>query len=184
VDSKDRVWFGTEGGMSMFDGKEWRHWTHADGMGAPNSEDLPNSPNTGLGTRSRHDLSVLVQGAESYNPNYVFAVHVAPDDTVWAGTWGAGVARYDGKGWTNFGAKDGLAGNIVYSIAQDQDGTFWFGTNHGLSRYDGHSWHNYGQADGILEDHVYAIAVAPNGDIWAGTKRGVVRIGYKKRSGG
>lgn len=184
VDSKDRVWFGTEGGISMFDGKDWRHWTHADGIGAPNSQNLPNSPNTGLGTRSRHDLSVLIQGGESYNPNYVFAVHVAPDDTVWVGTWGGGVARYDGQGWTNYSAKDGLAGNIVYSIAQDRQGVFWFGTNRGLSRYDGRSWHNYGRADGLLEDNVYAIAVAPNGDIWAGTKRGVVRLGHHQRIGG
>ena len=57
VDAQDRVWFGTEGGVSMFDGVRWRHWTHADGLGAPNVQQRPASPNTGLGTRDRHDAA-------------------------------------------------------------------------------------------------------------------------------
>ena len=53
VDAQDRVWFGTEGGVSMYDGRRWVSWTHKDGLGAPNSDNLPFSTNTGLGTRSR-----------------------------------------------------------------------------------------------------------------------------------
>lgn len=180
VDSKDRVWFGTEGGVSMLDGDEWRHWTHKDGMGADNTTDLPISSNTGLGTRSRHDLNTTVDGVESYNPDYVFALHIAPDDSVWVGTWGGGVAHFDGNKWTNLTVRDGLAGNIIYSIAQDDEGTLWFGTNHGLSRYDGHSWHNYGIHDGLLDVNIYAIAISPDGSIWAGTRNGVARFGYKQ----
>lgn len=180
VDRTGRVWFGTEGGISMLDGKQWKHWTHKDGLGAPNAKNLPVSPNTGLGTRSRHDLSTLVQGAESFNPNYVFSVHIAPDGALWAGTWGGGVSRFDGKTWRNLTTADGLAGNIVYSIAQDARGVFWFGTNHGLSRYDGRQWQTYGRAQGLLGDDVYALAVDPRGDVWAGTKSGVVRIGGKQ----
>lgn len=178
VDKQDRVWFGTEGGVSMFDGKTWRSWSHKDGMGAPNQNKLSASPNTGLGTRSRHDLSMLSgDGKLTYNPSYVFALHVALDQSVWAGTWGGGVSRFDGARWHNYTTREGLAGDIVYSIAQEPSGVLWFGTNNGISRYDGKTWHNYDKAAGLLEDHVYALAVAPNGDIWAGSRRGVARIG-------
>jgi hypothetical protein len=177
VDSKDRVWFGTEGGVSMFDGKTWKSWTHKDGMGAPNTDQLTFSANTGLGTRSRHDLATLNEGRPTYNPNYVFSIHIAPDDAVWAGTWGGGVARFDGKKWTNLSTNDGLAGNIVYSIAQHRDGAFWFGTNRGLSRWDGKRWQNFGRAEGLLEENVYTLAITPQGEVWAGTRRGVTRIG-------
>lgn len=176
VDRDGRMWFGTEGGVSMYDGKRWRSWTHKDGLGGENTENLQASANTGLGTRSRHDLAVQVEGMSSYNPNYVFSIHVAPDGIVWAGTWGGGVSRFDGKRWINLTTQDGLAGNIVYSIAQDDKGVFWFGTDKGLSRYDGKSWKTFAKADGLFDTHVYAIAVAPGGDVWAGTKRGVVRI--------
>lgn len=179
VDAQDRVWFGTEGGVSLFDGKRWKSWTHKDGLGAPNDEQLPFSTNTGLGTRSRHDLSVSAQGPATYNPNYVFCILAAADGGIWAGTWGGGVARWDGKAWRNLTQKQGLAGNIVYSMAQDRSGTLWFGTNRGLSRWDGKAFTNYGVAEGLLDQNVYAVAVAPDGDVWVGTRKGVARIGAR-----
>lgn len=174
VDSRSRVWFGTEGGVSMLDGERWQHWTHEDGLGAANTSQLPASPNTGLGTRSRHDLDVTVEGSESFNPNYVFTLYVDRDDAVWAGTWGGGAARFDGTEWRNLTVANGLAGNIVYAIAQHPDGAYWFGTNHGLSRYDGKEFINYGPADGLLDENVYALAVPASGEIWAGTRHGAV----------
>ena len=75
-------------------------------------------------------------GEATYNPNYVFAVHIDPDDTLWVGTWGAGVARFDGENWVNYTTKDGLAGDIVYAIAQEPSGTLWFRTNGSITRCD------------------------------------------------
>jgi len=178
VDDKGRVWFGTEGGVSVFDGKTWKSWSHKDGLGAPNAKGLPASPNTGLGTRMRHNLDSSVDGAMSYNPSYVLALIVAKDGTVWAGTWGGGVSRFDGKSWRNFTVKDGLSGNMVYSIAQDADGVYWFGTNNGVTRYDGKTWKKIRKADGLLDDAVYSIAPVSNGDVWVGTRRGVAKIGF------
>ena len=180
VDSQGRVWFGTEGGVSMFDGKKWKAWTHNDGLGGPNPNGLAASPNTGLGTRSRHDLAVQMGSELSYNPSYVFSLRAAPDGMIWAGTWGGGATRFDGKAWHNFTTKDGLAGDIVYAITIDSKGVLWFGTNNGVSRYDGNEWRSLGVKDGLLSKDVYSLAVAPNGDIWAGTMRGVARIGLAK----
>ncbi len=176
IDALDRVWFGTEGGVTMYDGKAWTSWTHKDGLGAPNSDNLPFSANTGLGTRTRHDLSVSHEGTATYNPNYVFSMLAAADGSIWAGTWGGGAARWDGQRWRNLTTKDGLAGNIVYSIAQDREGHLWFGTDQGASRWDGKQFRNLGVTAGLLDRNVYALAVAPNGDVWAGTKKGVARI--------
>lgn len=177
IDAQRRIWFGTKGGVSMFDGKRWKAWTHKDGLGADNPGNLPESENTGLGTKSRHDLNVLTRGRETHNPNYVFAIHVANDGAVWAGTWGGGAARFDGKQWRNYTRKDGLAGNLVYSVVEDAQGALWFGTDRGVSKFDGKTWRTIARSDGLLAEHVYALAVAPGGDIWAGTRSGVARIG-------
>lgn len=177
VDAQDRVWFATEGGVSMYDNRAWRSWTHKDGVGAPNLDKLPPSANTGLGTRKREDLTTMVEGSMTYNPNYVFSIHASPDGTVWAGTWGGGVSRFDGAKWTNFTSKDGLAGNIVYAIAQEPNGTYWFSTNNGVSRFDGRAWHSIRRQEGLLDANVYALALDGKGSLWAGTKRGVARIG-------
>lgn len=184
IDAAGRVWFGTEGGVSMFDGKAWKSWTHADGLGAPNRAELPASANTGLGTRSRHDLSTRVDGVPSYNANYVFAIQVGAAGAVWAGTWGGGAARFDGRRWTNFTREDGLAGDIVYSIAREPSGALWFGTDQGASRYDGKRWQTLRKSDGLAESNVYAIAAQANGDVWLGTKGGVARVRPKKEREG
>lgn len=184
VDSQDRVWFGTEGGISRFDGQHWVSWTHSDGLGAPNVDGRPPSKNTGLGTRERHDLGVLSGGEATYNPSYVFSVLIDRHDVLWAGTWGGGLARFDGKTWTNYTDRDGLAGNIVYALAQDGDGTLWVGTNRGLSRFDGERWQNYGRHEGLSNLDVYAVAVADGGDVWIGTKEAVIRLGVQGTEGG
>ncbi len=179
VDSKGVVWFGTEGGVSRFDGSQWKAWNHKDGMGGDNPDALPFSRNTGLGTRSRHDLGVMASGKPTYNPNYVFCIMADNQDTIWAGTWGGGVAQLKKGKWTNFMEKDGLAGNIVYSMAQDEKGVYWFGTNRGLSRYDGKNWNNWSVHNGLASNDIYAIAI--NGDeVWVGSRGGVSRLGYKK----
>jgi ligand-binding sensor domain-containing protein len=177
VDKRDRVWFATEGGVSMFDGRAWQSWTQKDGLGGANKDNLPLSTNTGLGTRSRHSLGMMAaDGSRSFNNNYVFTIMVAEDQSVWAGTWGGGVSRFDGKGWRSYTTKDGLAGNVVYSMTEGKDGVLWFGTDNGLSRFDGVNWHNYTQKTGMLGNSIYSVAVTPSGDVWAGSRRGVTRL--------
>jgi len=179
VDSQDRVWFGTEGGVSMYDGSKWQSWTHKDGLGAANIEGLLPSNNTGLGTRMRHDLSIMRDGKSTYNPNYVFSICVDMDNYVWAGTWGGGVGVYDGNKWKNITHRDGLSGNIVYAVIQDDKGYMWFGTNHGVSRYDGDNWLSISVKDGLLDEHVYSMVATKNGDIWVATKGGVSRLSQR-----
>lgn len=177
VDAKDRVWFATEGGVSMYDGSKWKSWSHADGVGAENEATLKRNPNTGLGTRTRHDLGILSGGDASYNGNYVFAVVAKPDNTIWVGTWGGGVSHFDGKTWKNYTKKDGLAGNIVYSVALDDSGALWFGTNGGVSRFDGEKWLTLDIHNGLFDNSVYSVATAPDGNVWVGTRHGVSVIG-------
>ncbi len=174
VDQRGVLWVGTEGGLNAFDGRSWRTWTHADGLGAPNRDGRPFSDNTGLGTRNRHDLNVRVDGRPSFNPNYVFSLAVDGDGHVWVGTWGGGVSRFDGRRFRNETRADGLPGDIVYALAVDGDGRLWAGTDGGLAyRKDGR-WHG---VSGLPRRDVYALAVTRGGGVWAGLNGLVARIG-------
>ncbi|MEK6747855.1 MAG: two-component regulator propeller domain-containing protein [Pseudomonadota bacterium] len=175
IDAQGRVWLATEGGVNMYDGKTWRAWTHQEGVGAPNIHNLPFSENTGLGTRTRHNLDVLVDGGASYNPNYVFCIRAAPDGKIWVGTWGGGVSVFDGTQWQNFTSADGLAGDIVYALTQAQDGAWWFGTDRGVTRFDGKQWTTLTKAQGLMDNHVYAV-LAAGADVWVGTREGVAHL--------
>lgn len=177
IDKKGDVWFGTEGGVTHYDGKIWRSWDHSNGLGAKNNQNLPYSTNTGLGTRSRHDLGVFSGGQATYNPSYVFSILVDNrDQTIWAGTWGGGVGYFRDGEWKNIDESLGLQGTIVYAIAQEKNGALWFGTEKGLSRFDGEHWQYFHAGNGMINNHVYSIAITPENEIWAGTRGGVSHL--------
>ncbi|MBF0181288.1 MAG: regulator [Magnetococcales bacterium] len=179
VDAQGRVWFGTEGGVSRFDGREWREWTHKDGLGGENTSTLPASPNTGLGTRNRHDLGILAGGSPTYNPNYVFSLELLPGDEVWAGTWGGGVSRLTGDRWESFDSRHGLPGNIVYSLQRDGRGVLWAGTENGLGQMIDGRWRPFAENARLQGENIYALTVTHAGEVWAGTRGKVFRIGLE-----
>ena len=56
---------------------------------------------------------------------------------IWFSAMRLGVFRYDGKSFTSFSMRDGLANNNVGAMLEDKAGNIWFGTDSGISRYDG-----------------------------------------------
>ncbi|MEM7658149.1 MAG: two-component regulator propeller domain-containing protein, partial [Bacteroidota bacterium] len=75
--------------------------------------------------------------------------------------------------------KDGLASNMVYAVAEDQQGYVWFGTANGLSRFDGAVFQLMYQPDstkavGSCLNHptVKALLIDQAGNIWVGTQGG------------
>ena len=66
---------------------------------------------------------------------------------IWFAASNRGVYRYDGKSFTNFTEKDGLNGNDVSCIYQDEKGKLWFGTEVGICYYDGKIFTNFSIAE-------------------------------------
>ncbi len=91
-----------------------------------------------------------------------------------------GLSRWDGSHWRTFTAKDGLAGNNPYFLAEDLKGRIWFGYHAalGITVYDPeqHRFRTYTTADGLHNNAVYSIGVDHQNNIWIGTARGVDRF--------
>lgn len=181
IDRYGAVWFGTEGGLSRFKDGSWKTWRHADGLGADNPKGLARSNQSGFGSiragEHSHDLTTLDEtGAETYNENYVFSLKIDSRGVLWIGTWGGGLSRFFRGAFTNYTEADGLAGNVVYSIAEGPDDALWMGTNHGISRFHEGQWTRYGREEGLMGEDVYTIAVSPDNTVWAGQRGGVSRL--------
>lgn len=176
------LWMATEGGLARFHEGKWHHWKHEDGLGAPYEivrQQITYSHDPGRYSEhhARQKEEMGLQKVDvAYNPNYIVSLTVASDGTVWCGTWGGGLARFDGAKWTNYTVADGLPGNHVFMLFEDDQRRLWIGTNSGLARYDGKTFTKYGTQDGLFANNVFSAAEGADGNLWIGSYGGVARV--------
>lgn len=106
---------------------------------------------------------------ESLSHNNVRSIVVARDQRVWIGTAGGGLNLYDPEhqSFRHFSIQDGLPDNVIYTLAEDDHGLLWLGTNKGLCRFDpvNRRTRNFTPADGIqnFEFNTNAVCKLSNG---------------------
>lgn len=98
------IWMATEGGLVRFKDGQWTNWNHSKGLGAPFDKvkgDIafksdPSKVSQHHAKQEKQEMGL--EGVDvAYNPNYIVALAVDRDGVVWAGTWGGGLSRFDGK---------------------------------------------------------------------------------------
>jgi ligand-binding sensor domain-containing protein len=178
------IWFATEGGVARFKDGKWQNWNHEKGVGVDFAK-VKNDPQFGTDpasfsehhARQAKEMGLVgVAGGAAYNPNYIVALLVGKDGTVWCGTWGGGLAHFDGTKWHNYSMTDGLPGNHVFSLHQDPAGTIWVGTNNGLASLDGSKFKVLTTNDGLFANAVFSMATGPDNSQWIGSFGGVTHL--------
>ncbi|MDA0747782.1 MAG: hypothetical protein O2954_14770, partial [bacterium] len=162
------VWFGVQygsfsqeglGGVLQFGGKALRQnsgeaWTHHVPPDAPSDYiyDIGQSTDGmmwfgGLQGLSRFDPSSDgKRGTKAWTSvtepkawmRTIHAVYGTPEGQLWVG--GGGVARFDGKQWTSYGVRNGLAHEFIENFLRADDGSIYAATGQGISRFDGRTW--------------------------------------------
>lgn len=180
------IWLATEGGLARFKDGKWQNWNHAKGLGAPiekvkNDPQFSNDPSKVSSHHARQKEEMGLKGINvAYNPNYIISMQVDRDGIVWCGTWGGGLARFDGQTWRNYTMADGLPGNHIFMLHYDQAGQLWVGTNNGLARFDGGKFKVMTTDDGLFSNAVFSMATAQDGIRWVGSFGGVARLAALK----
>lgn len=176
------IWLATEGGLARYGNGKWDNWNHAKGQGAPyekvkDSIEYKSDPSQYSTHHAQQKKEMGLQGVDvAYNPNYIVAMEVGRDGVVWAGTWGGGLARFDGRKWTNYTTAEGLPGNHVFMLHFDPQGRLWIGTNNGLALFNNGKFKVMTVADGLFGNTVFSMATSGDGSMWVGSYGGVAHI--------
>jgi ligand-binding sensor domain-containing protein len=182
------VWLATEGGLARFADGKWDNWNHAKGQGAPydlvkKDETFKNDPAKVSSHHARQKEEMGLQGINTaYNPNYIVSLVADRDGTVWAGTWGGGLAHFDGKTFKNYTVSDGLPGNHVFMLHQTKGGDLWIGTNNGLAKKNGEKFEVMTTADGLFSNTVFSMDSGSDGSLWVGSFGGVAHLTPKGKT--
>ena len=183
VDGEGNLWFGTNNGVSKFDGENWTAYGASDGLvnKRVNAIAIDSEGNKWFGTSggvSKFDGTTWTTYDTSNSElafNKVFAVAVDQEGNKWFGTRltdgsGYGVSKFDGTTWTTYNTSNGaLASDSVNAVAADHSGNVWVGASTGgVSKFDGVDWMTYRSDSGLASDHVRAIAVDSADVKWFG----------------
>ena len=176
------IWLATEGGMARFANGKWENWNHARGLGAPYEKvkdaiAYKSDPGRASVHHARQKEEMGLENVDvAYNPNYVVSLEVDANGQIWAGTWGGGLSRFDGRRWVHYTTREGLPGNHVFMLHRDQQNRLWIGTNNGLAQWQNGKFKVMTTADGLFANNVFAMATTDDGGLWIGSYGGVAHL--------
>lgn len=124
---------------------------------------------------------------EGLGDNWVNAILIAKDGTIWLGTeGGVGKSRASsvthgaiGK-FTTYKVADGLPSNQVNALIQDNSGQIWIATDKGLSVAANNKFIAPKLLGDQLNGKIRVMEQEKNGVIWVGDDKGIVRIDQQK----
>ncbi len=98
----------------------------------------------------------------------VSSLLVDRNGALWVGTQDRGIYRIvDGK-TDHLDNNDGLSGNGVTSLFQDQEGSIWVATSKGIDRFHDLPIVTISRREGLYADAAQSVLSAPDGTIWIG----------------
>ncbi|ATC92965.1 hybrid sensor histidine kinase/response regulator transcription factor [Pseudoalteromonas tunicata] len=117
--------------------------------------------------------------------NNVFALFASPQQELWLGTYGAGLAKYNPIK-DNFiqyqydsTRADSLISNRIYAITGADEQRLWLGSNAGLSLFNPdsnssiHFKHDDTVSDSLSDNLVFSLLVDRQKQLWVGTRTGL-----------
>jgi signal transduction histidine kinase/CheY-like chemotaxis protein/ligand-binding sensor domain-containing protein/HPt (histidine-containing phosphotransfer) domain-containing protein len=121
--------------------------------------------------------------------NFVRAILVASDDSIWFGRQEGGVSRLLDGNWTTFDEKSGLPDKRVNALLEtssaDGSSTIWIGTDRGLAQLRNGELSRADSNGPFPSERVTSLIESRNGDgsavVWVGNEKGLVRFSNTER---
>ena len=110
------------------------------------------------------------------------ALLVDHEGTLWMGTTGSGLIKYQNGTTAAFRKQDGLADDNVIALAEDQEGNLWVGTQNGLSQFTDFKLPTFTKTEGVPAEVIIDVSASRNGGLWLATGHGFAYFDGKGHS--
>jgi len=124
--------------------------------------------------------------------NNVWSIYEDKSATLWIGTWGEGLNKFDRQKEQfrhyKHDANDpnSLSNNYVFSIYEDRSATLWIGTRVGVNKFDrqkeqfSHYKHDANDPNSLSNNYVVSIYEDKSATLWIGTSGGLNKFDRQK----
>lgn len=133
-------WVGGQNGLASFDGQNWKIYSAAEGLppGAIRAFAEDADSNLWIGSDSAGIFTLRHGNISPVNSPVkdISCLLCDRDGALWAGTSGHGLARYANGQWTGYSSRDGLMGDDVGYLIEDEFTNLWVGSYEGLMRVE------------------------------------------------
>ncbi|MDD5139551.1 MAG: two-component regulator propeller domain-containing protein [Verrucomicrobiales bacterium] len=107
----------------------------------------------------------------------VTAILPGSDGSMWVGTDGHGLRRYQDRGFVKYGKANGLLSDSIRALHQDAQGVLWIGTaGGGLARWQEGRFTVFTTREGLPDDTISQILEDDDGQLWLGSNRGIASV--------
>ena len=137
VDADDHAWFGTQEGISMYDGNAWTNFTDEDGLifNTVKAIMIDGEGNLWAGTdlgisKMNDDVWSEYTTDDGLEDNKINCINEDSSGLIWFGH-ADGASSWNGSEFTNYTMDDGLPFGGVSAIEEDASGRIWMGTGLG-----------------------------------------------------
>jgi ligand-binding sensor domain-containing protein len=190
ADREGALWIGTNGGLARWDAGKLELLPATDALARASilalMEDGEGDVWAGTETDGLHILREqrfrVMDTREGLSSDNTTAVVEDGTGSLWVGTEESGLNALSGSGdargekslgGKNFAVKNGLASNVILSLAAAANGDLWVGTPDGLNRIRAGRVQTYTSADGLPDDFIRSLLADADGSLWIGTRRGL-----------
>ena len=184
TDSEDNVWFGTQEGVSRFDGTTFTNYTtdtHPELVSNTVTAVFADADGavwigTDFGLNKFDGTTWLTYTDENgLADNRVKHINQSTDGRIWvANQDGISILTPDDGSWVSYIMADGIPFGGTNYVAFTADGTALLSTPlSGVLAFDDTNLTAITEEEGLLSDNVRSVAVAPDNNIWIGTADGI-----------
>lgn len=184
VDADDNVWFGTNNGLSFFDGITWTSFTTDDGM-VDNSVTaifvdsegvLWVGTDFGLNAYDGSDWILYTEG-DGLGDDRINHINEDANGVIWIGE-NSGFTKLESGILTSYSTDDDLPFGGVNHISFDSNNEPWMANSiFGLIHYDGVDFTIYNTNSGLINNNVRTVEIDVDDNKWVSTGSGISVLG-------